>query len=215
MIRVTGRTRASGFSLIELMIVVAVMIVLAGIAVPVFGATLARSRIQTNASQMVQDLRLVRDSAISYQQDLYVYVCTSPASGRTVYYYELFQKDPTNVAEASRHYTPADAPVSGKFVQKVALYGMSFGLPVQSGSAYTFTAATVGGKGYLVLAYCCGKGSNFRGQPVVVNDTSMSPPPYTAFSSAIGIPIVDAGNSRTWYVTISPVGRASSSPVSP
>ena len=209
----TGRTRTSGFSLIELIIVVAVMIVLAGMAVPAFGTTLARSRIQTNASQMVQDLRLVRDSAISYQQDLYVYVCTSPVSGRTVYYYELFQKDPTNVAEASKHYTPADAPVSGKFVQKVALYGMGFGLPVQSGALYAFTAATVGGKGYLVLAYCCGKGNYFRGEPVVVSDTSV--PTYVAFSSAIGIPVVDAANSRTWYVTVSPAGRGSSSPVSP
>src|SRR5450756_1990107 len=113
MTSVTGRNRASGFSLIELIIVVAVTIVLAGMAVPAFGATLARSRIQTNASRMVQDLRLVRDSAITYQQDLYIYVCTSPASDRTAYYYELFQKDPTNVAEASKHYTPADTPVSG------------------------------------------------------------------------------------------------------
>jgi len=203
------RTRASGFSLIELVIVVAVMIVLAGMAVPAFGATLARSRIQTNASQMVQDLRLVRDSAISYQQDLYVYVCTSPASDRTVYYYELFQKDPLNEI----HYTPSDDPVSGQFVQKTALYGMGFGLPVQVGSAYSFTAATVDGKEYLVLAFCCGKGSYFRGEPVVASDTSV--PTYVAFSSAIGIPVVDAANSRTWYVTVSPAGRASSSPVSP
>ena len=71
MSRVTGRTRARGFSLIELIVVVAVMIILAGMAVPAFGTTLARMRIQTNASQMVQDLRLVRDNAITYQQDLY------------------------------------------------------------------------------------------------------------------------------------------------
>ena len=210
MSRMSGRTRACGFSLIELMIVMAVIIVLAGMAVPIFGTTLARVRIQSNAAAMVQDLRLVRDSAIAYQQDLYVYICTSPASGRTVYYYELFQKDPLNEV----HYTPADDPVSGQFVQKVAMYGMGFGLPVQSGAAYSFTAATIGGKDYLVLAYCCGKGNYFRGEPVVVSDTSV-PPTYVAFSSAIGIPVVDARNSRTWYVTLSPAGRASSNPVSP
>ncbi len=210
MAHVTGRTRGRGFSLIELMIVVAVMIVLAGMAVPIFGTSLARSRIQTNAAQMVQDLRLVRDSAIAYQQDLYVYVCTdSVAANRTTYYYELFQKDPLNEI----HYTPADAPVSGQFVQKVALYGMGFDLPVQSGAAYSFTAATVDGKEYLVLAYCCGKDNYFRGEPVVVSDTSA--PTYVAFSSSIGIPVVDAANSRTWYVTVSPAGRTSSSPVSP
>jgi prepilin-type N-terminal cleavage/methylation domain-containing protein len=207
--RETGRTRGYGFSLIELMIVVAVMIILAGRAVPAFGTTLARSRIQANAAQMIQDLRLVRDMAIAYQQDLYVYICTSPASGRTVYYYELFQKDPLN----KTHYTPADDPVSGQFVQKTALYGMGFGLPVQSGSGYSFTAATADGKEYLVLAFNCGKLSYFRGQPVVVSDTSI--PTYVSFSSTIGVPVVDARNSRTWYVTVSPAGRVSSSPVSP
>lgn len=213
MTRVTGRARASGFSLIELIIVVAVMIILAGMAVPAFGTTLARMRIQTNASQMVQDLRLVRDSAIVYQQDLYIYICTSPASDRTVYYVELFQKDPTNVTPASRHYTPADAPVSGKFERKVALYGMRFGVPFRSGPVDILPAAPVGLKGYVVLAYCSGKGSNFRGQPVVVSDTSI--PTYVTFSGPIGIAIIDAPNSRTWYVTISPAGQARSSAVSP
>jgi prepilin-type N-terminal cleavage/methylation domain-containing protein len=207
--RETGRTRECGFSLIELIIVVAVMIVLAGMAVPAFGATLARLRIQTNASQMVQDLRLVRDSAISYQQDLYIYVCTSPASEQTVYYYELSQKNPLS----KTHYTPADAPVAGKFVRKVALYGMKFGVPFQSGPTNISPATTVGGKQYVVLAYCCGKDDYFRGQPVVVSATLA--PPYTFFSGSVGIPIVDAANSRTWYVTVSPAGRASSSAVSP
>ena len=214
MITRPGTADERGFTLIELVIVVAVIIILAGMAVPAFGATLARARIQSNASQVVQDLRLVRDSAITYQQDLYVYVCTSPASSRTVYYCELFQKDPTNNTESLRHYTPADTPVSGKFVQKTALYGMGFGLPVKSGGTLlSFTTATIGGKGYLVLAYCCGKGSAFRGQPVVVSD--MSVPTYAAFPGTVGIPVVDAANSRTWYVTISPAGTATSSAVSP
>ena len=206
----TGRTRSRGFTLIEVIIVVGVIIILAAAAVPSFGSTLARMRIQSNASQMVQDLQLVRASAITYQQDLYVYVCTSPAANRTTYYYELFQKDPLN----NVHYTPADTPVSGKFVRKDLLYGMVFGLPVQSGSAYSFTPATVGGKGYLVLAFCCGEGSNFRGQPVVVNTTT-TPATYVPFSSsAVGIPIIDS-SSRTWYVAVSAAGQASSSGVSP
>jgi type II secretory pathway pseudopilin PulG len=210
MITTSGTTRGRGFTLIELIVVVASIIILAGMAVPAFGTALARSRIQSNASQVVQDLRLVRDSAIIYQQDLYVYVCTSPVSARTVYYYELYQKDPLN----QTHYTPADSPVSGKFVQRAALYGMGFGLPVQSGgTALSFTAAIIGGKGYLVLAYCCGTGSNFRGQPVVVSD--MSVPTYTAFPGTVGIPVVDAANSRTWYVTISPAGSATSRGISP
>jgi len=207
----TGRTRSRGFTLIELIIVVGVVIILAAAAVPSFGSTLARMRIQSNASQMVQDLQLVRDSAITYQQDLYVYVCTSVASGKTAYYYELFQKNPTNVTEASRHYTPADTPVSRKFVRKDLQYGMTFGTPVHG------LTTNVAGKGYLVLAYSCGKDSYFRGQPAVVSDTLASP--YTVFSGAvgipsIGIPIVDS-TLRTWYVTVGPAGGARSSGVSP
>lgn len=191
----------------------AVIIVLAGAAVPSLGSTLARMRIQSNASQMVQDLQLVRASAITFQQDLYVYICTSPAANRTTYYYELFQKDPTNVTEASKHYTPADTPVSGKFVQKVALYNMSFGVPFQSGPTnISPVLTTLDGRQYVVLAFCCGKGSNFRGQPVVVGSTLA--PPYAAFSGAVGIPIIDS-SLRTWYVAVSPAGQASSSGVSP
>jgi prepilin-type N-terminal cleavage/methylation domain-containing protein len=205
--------RRRAFTLIEVMVVIAVMMLIAGAAIPAFGATLARSRIQGNAFQMVQDLQLVRDSAIAYQQDLYVYICTSPTSGSTVYYYELFQKDPTNTVLSARHYTPADTPDSGRFERRVAQYGMRFGLPVQSGSTYSFTTVTVGGNGYLVLAYCSGAGSYFRGQPTVVG--AGLAPPYTPFSSAIGVPVIDATNARTWYVAISPAGRATSSATSP
>ena len=204
----TGRTRSRGFTLIEVIIVVGVIIILAGAAVPSFGSTLARMRIQSNASQMAQDLQLVRATAITYQQDLYVYVCTSPAASRTTYYYELFQKDPLTTIPT--HYTPLDAPVSGKFVRRDLLYGMGFGTPVNSGGL----TATVGGKVYLVLAFCCGEGSNFRGQPVVVNTTT-TPATYVSFSSsAVGVPIIDS-SSRTWYVTVSAAGQASSSGVSP
>lgn len=212
MSRVTGRTRACGFSLIELIVVVAVMIILAGMAVPAFGTTLARMRIQTNASQMVQDLRLVRDSAITYQQDLYVYIRTSPASGRTVYYYELFQKDPTNAAEASKHYTPADTSVSDAFEKRTLLYNMVCGLPVQSGgAAYSYTSAdtvTAGVNTYLVLVFHCGQGSYFRGQPTLLDGT---------FSGTIWIPMQDSANqpTRYWYVGISPTGEPSSSGVRP
>jgi prepilin-type N-terminal cleavage/methylation domain-containing protein len=204
-----------GFTLIELMVVVAVMIVLAGAVIPAFGSTLARSRIQSNVSQMVQDLRLVRDSAIVYQQNLWLYVCTGPAaSDRTTYYYELSQKDPLNGV----HYTPADAPVSGKFVSKTLLYGMRFEPPFRlAGAGYTFPAMTVGGKTYLVLVFCCGKDNNFRGQSTRINYTTPDDTTavYTVFSSSLGIPVYDAANARRWYAVISPNGQATSSATSP
>ncbi|RIE08795.1 pilus assembly FimT family protein [Candidatus Cryosericum odellii] len=208
--RVAGRTRVRGFSLIELIIVVAVTIILAGMAVPAFGTTLARMRIQTNASQMVQDLRLVRDSAITYQQDLYVYVCVTPtAAQRTTYFAEVSQKYPLTGV----HYSPGtDTSVSDAFEKRTLLYNMVCGLPVQSGgAAYSYTSAdtvTAGVNTYLVLVFHCGQGSYFRGQPTLLDGT---------FSGTIWIPMQDSANqpTRYWYVGISPTGEPSSSGVRP
>jgi prepilin-type N-terminal cleavage/methylation domain-containing protein len=209
--RVAGRTRARGFSLIELIIVVAVTIILAGMAVPAFGTTLARMRIQTNASQMVQDLRLVRDSAITYQQDLYVYIpVTSTAAQRTTYFVELSQQYPLT----GGHYSPTttSTSVSDAFVKRTLLYNMVFGPPVQSGgAAYSYTSAdtvTDGVNTYLVLVFHCGQGSYFRGQPTLLDGT---------FSGTIWIPMQDSANqpTRYWYVGISPTGEPSSSGVRP
>jgi len=196
-------TNRGAFTLIELVIVIAVIIVLAAMAVPAFGSTLARSRIQGCGTQVMQDLQLVRDSAIINQQDLYVYFCTNPA-GSSSYFYELFQSDPLN----EDHFDPTDAPSSGRFVARTLPYGIGFGTPVQGGNPYSFTPFSAGGKQYFVLVYHCGKGSYFRGQPT----TDLT---GTVFSSAIGIRIVDSGSSRTWYVSISPSGKPSSVAVSP
>jgi len=66
----TEHCRAAGFTLIELMIVVAIIIVLSGIAIPYGQAYISSQRLQEVAWQLVEDLRTVREAAILYQQDL-------------------------------------------------------------------------------------------------------------------------------------------------
>ncbi len=57
------RTKQSGFSLIELLIVVAVILVIAAIAVP----NLLRSRMAANEASAVAALRSINTSQVVYQ----------------------------------------------------------------------------------------------------------------------------------------------------
>lgn len=70
-----GRSRVRrGFTLVELMLVVAIVMVLSAVAIPSFRDMAANQRLESAAWQMVYDLRLARADAIQYQQDLNVYV---------------------------------------------------------------------------------------------------------------------------------------------
>ena len=56
------------------MIVIAIMVIMSGVSIPVMRASISSQRLQEVAWQMVQDLRLVKEDAILYQQDLNVYI---------------------------------------------------------------------------------------------------------------------------------------------
>jgi type IV fimbrial biogenesis protein FimT len=72
--------RASGFTLIELMVTLTVAAILLGIAVPAFRASLMNDRLLTQASQLSTALYLGRAEAV--KQDTPVLVCAS-ADGAT------------------------------------------------------------------------------------------------------------------------------------
>jgi len=84
--------RKKGFTLIEILIVIAIVIIMAGASVPYLNDFITSQRLQSVAWQLVQDLRTVREDAILYQQDLRVYFCVNPASSRTFYLLKLIKK---------------------------------------------------------------------------------------------------------------------------
>jgi type IV pilus assembly protein PilE len=186
--------RHAGFTLIELVIVVAVVAIVAGAGAPAFGRTLADARLQAVAAEIVQDLRRVREAAIINQQDLNVYFCTSPEAGRTVYYVELFQKKPLAFPFPG-HYSPLDGSAAGQFERHDLPYGLELGLP-KPFDAYGYLSD---GKEYYVLTFRCGKDGHFRGQPSR-NDT---------------VTLSDPCTGRSWYVVVNTVGRVRSSATHP
>ena len=68
-------TRSNGFTLIELVVTMAIAIILVSIAVPSFRTTLQNSRITAQANDFVSDLSLARSEAIKLRSN--VVVCTS------------------------------------------------------------------------------------------------------------------------------------------
>jgi type IV fimbrial biogenesis protein FimT len=69
------RSRSKGFTLIELVVTMAIAIILVSIAVPSFRTTAQNSRITAHANDFVSDLSLARSEAIRRRSN--VVVCTS------------------------------------------------------------------------------------------------------------------------------------------
>lgn len=73
------RRRTPGFTLIETMVALAVLVVLLTIVVPSMAAMLQRQRVQGSAEQAALDVHQARAEALSRQQS--VFLSTTPTSG--------------------------------------------------------------------------------------------------------------------------------------
>ncbi len=171
-----------GFSLIELLVVIVIALILLGISLPYLNSFMLSRELEEVSWQMVQDLRLVKESAILYQQDLRIYFCTDPASSRTFYMFETFQKDPLNAV----HYTPYDIPDGIHFVKRELKYNFKF-TAHKPFKPYGW----INGKEYYYLEFYCGKDNHFRGQP----------------NSFDTIEIQNALGTKTYYVIVDVAGR--------
>ena len=65
-------THDSGFTLLELMITIAIAAVLAGIAIPSFKSSISSNRLTTNANELVTALNLARSEAVKRGQQVVV-----------------------------------------------------------------------------------------------------------------------------------------------
>ncbi len=173
----------SGFTLIETLVVVTIVIVLSAIALPSFRHLIISERLETVSFQIVQDLREVREDSILYQQNLRIYFCVDPCSSRNFYFFERFQKDPLH----HLHYTPGDSADGKLFVMRKLKYNLFFG------AHHPFHPfGWIGGKQYYYVEFFSGAGTHFRGQP-------------NAFDH---ITILDKKSGLKYFVILDPVGRA-------
>lgn len=184
--------KRSGFSLIELAVVMAIVIIMTGLAVPAFGRMVETSRMQAAAYQLAGDLKLMRENAILYQADLTMYLCTNPADQRTFYCFELFPRldSTTGLPKTTLHYNPpADGvtwPDPSRFLRRdfpyaVTLVSTTFGVVEESFGSWK----------YQEITFHSGSGGNFRGSP----------------SDSGTITLVDQTGTRNWYVFVDGVGR--------
>ncbi|MEA2079584.1 MAG: GspH/FimT family pseudopilin [Pseudomonadota bacterium] len=69
--RIMEDTRQSGFTLLELLVTLAVVGLLAGLAVPAMGRLLDTARLRSAAEAFAQELQQARNQALTHQQSIY------------------------------------------------------------------------------------------------------------------------------------------------
>lgn len=189
--------RRPGFSLFELLVVVAIVLILAGSAAPNLLGSVERGRVQTAALQLAQDLRLVRENAIVYQADLNFYVSTETAA---IYYYEQLPRlGSGGLPDGTHSVPPADGaalPDPGRFAQG----SLPFNMHVESvsSSVVSYVSVVHNGHDYYEIHFQSGKVSN-----VIPGSVEVSPVTIVVGDSA----------GRAWRIVVDAVGRPRVTPV--
>ena len=185
-----------GFSLIELVVVIAIVLILAGGAVPNIMGSVQRGRVQTAALQMAEDLRLVRENAILYQEDLYVYISTDTAVNKQYWYEQFpFLNTTTGLPDGSHNVPPvggAASPDSSRFVRAT----LPFSIHVVSISSST-GSVTWNGHAYQEIRFRSGEDPSNPGNALYI-------PGSIAASVSI---VVGDSSGHQWRVVVDAIGR--------
>jgi len=206
-----------GFSLIELIVVIVIVMVMSGISMPYALSFISSQRLQEVSWQIVQDLKSVKEDAILYQQDLNVYFNynnspVEPANGANAnnrsYWFETFQwgEDQTPQVDKS-HYIPTDAP-NRHFTGRVLKYNIVIDSITAGASPIQVPS---GGKKYFVACFRSGAGSSFRGEGDWVTAMSgrVNSPPTMINTSKLTIKLRDPSTDKVYYVIVEGAGKVS------
>lgn len=206
-----------GFTLIELGVVMAIIIVVSGIAVPSARSFISSQRLQEVSWQIVQDLKSAREDAILYQQDLNVYLNynnspVEPANAANTnnrsYWFETFQWGRDQDPEVDNsHYTPTDAP-NGHFTGRVLKYNIVIDSITAGASPVQIPS---GGKKYFVVGFRSGAGSSFRGEGdwVTAMTGRVNSSSDMINTSKLTIKLRDPSTDRSYYVIVDGTGKVS------
>ena len=211
----------AGFTLIETLIVVAIIIVMAAVAVPSFRNMIVSQRLQSVAFQIVQDLREAREDAILYQQDLNIYFnynnrpvdyLSGTNFNNRQYCFETFPKNA--LAIPPEHYIPTDSP-NQHFKKRM----MDYHIVISKITSSTSSSVNFDGKNYFVIAFRSGAGDTFRGEANIVKnmETNASGEKRVVLDAnyeSIGatpviIELKDVPTGKTFYIRISATGKIS------
>lgn len=201
-----------GFTLIELGVVLVIILVLSAIAIPSAQSFIATQRLQEVSWQIVQDLKLVKEDAILYQQDLNVYFNynnspVEPANAANMnnrsYWFETYQFASTG----NSHYIPADA-ATAHFTKRVLKYNILIDSITAGASSIQIPA---GGKNYFVVCFRSGAGSSFRGEGdwVTAMTGRLNSTLSMIDSSKVTVKLRDPSTNRAYYVIVDGTGKVS------
>ncbi len=184
-----GVHRRTGFTFVELVVVIAIVLILAGMAAPSLQGSITRGRVQAAALQLAQDLRLVRENAITYQDDLCAYVSMDTGVSGCYYYEKLPHLGSNGLPDGSHNTPPVDGaalPDQERFVRK----DLPFNMQVLSATSAD-APVTYGGHQYHKICFRSGTQENVIPGSVAASVTV----------------VVGGSGSYSWKVVVDTVGR--------
>lgn len=191
---------------------------MSGVAIPAMRDSISSQHLQEVAWQMVQDLRLAKEDAILYQQDLNVYVDygnspVEPASATNrnnrQYCFETFQWGRDQVSQTEgQHYVPTDAPTD-HFIERTLKYYIVID-SITSGTSSSVEIPS-GGKKYFVMCFRSGAGNTFRGEGDAVSAMTSRANVTLGIidSNRAAIKLRDTSTNRVFYVIVEGAGKIS------